>query len=45
VVELKLAGDLPDETVLTYLNRASDTVYAIARYTDEPDPQLFGGRG
>jgi cob(I)alamin adenosyltransferase len=30
--------------LLTYLNRASDTVYAIARYTDEPDPQLFGGR-
>jgi cob(I)alamin adenosyltransferase len=30
--------------VLTYLNRASDAVYAMARYTDEPDPQLFGGR-
>jgi len=30
--------------VLTYLNRASDAVYALARYTDEPDPQLFGGR-
>jgi cob(I)alamin adenosyltransferase len=30
--------------VLTYLNRASDAVYAIARYTDESDPQLFGGR-
>jgi cob(I)alamin adenosyltransferase len=44
VVELKLAGDLPDDTVLTYLNRASDAVYAIARYTDEPNPQLFGGR-
>jgi cob(I)alamin adenosyltransferase len=35
--------DVPSE-VLTYLNRASDAVYAIARYTDEPDPQLFGGR-
>ncbi len=45
VVELKLAGDLPDETVLTYLNRASDTVYAMARFADEPDPELFGGRG
>jgi cob(I)alamin adenosyltransferase len=33
-----------DELVLTYLNRASDAVYAIARYTDEPDPQLFGVR-
>ncbi|MEX2253111.1 MAG: cob(I)yrinic acid a,c-diamide adenosyltransferase [Thermoleophilaceae bacterium] len=44
VVELKLAGDLPDETVLTYLNRASDAVYAMARFADEPDPELFGGR-
>jgi cob(I)alamin adenosyltransferase len=33
-----------EELVLTYLNRASDAVYAMARYTDEPDPQLFGGR-
>jgi cob(I)alamin adenosyltransferase len=32
------------ELPLTYLNRASDAVYAMARYTDEPDPQLFGGR-
>ncbi len=44
VVDLKRAGELPDDLVLTYLNRASDTVYAIARYTDEPNPQLFGGR-
>ena len=44
VVELKLAGDLPDRTVLTYLNRASDAVYAMARFADEPDPELFGGR-
>jgi cob(I)alamin adenosyltransferase len=39
VVDLGTGG-LP----LTYLNRASDAVYAIARYTDESDPQLFGGR-
>jgi cob(I)alamin adenosyltransferase len=39
VVELETGG-LP----LTYLNRASDAIYAIARYTDEPNPQLFGGR-
>jgi cob(I)alamin adenosyltransferase len=44
VVDLKRAGELADDTVLTYLNRASDAVYAIARYTDEPNPQLFGGR-
>jgi cob(I)alamin adenosyltransferase len=44
VVELKLAGDLPDDTVLHYLNRASDLVYAMARYADEPQPELFEGR-
>jgi cob(I)alamin adenosyltransferase len=45
VVGLKRAGELPDDTVLTYLNRASDAVYAMARYADEPDPELFEGRG
>ena len=45
VVDLKLAGELPDETVLNYLNRASDAVYAMARYADEPEPELFEGRG
>ncbi len=44
VVELKIAGDLADETVITYLNRASDCLYAMARYADEPDPELFEGR-
>jgi cob(I)alamin adenosyltransferase len=38
-------GQLPDDTVLRYLNRASDAVYAMARFSDEPDPELFGGRG
>jgi cob(I)alamin adenosyltransferase len=41
VVTLQLA----DDTVLTYLNRASDAVYAMARYADDPDPELFEGRG
>ena len=44
VVDLKLAGDLPDDTVLHYLNRVSDLVYAMARYADEPEPELFEGR-
>lgn len=44
VVELKLAGDLPDDTVLRYLNRASDAVYAMARYADTDNPELFEGR-
>ena len=44
VVDLKLAGDLADETVLRYLNRASDAVYAMARYADVDEPELFEGR-
>jgi cob(I)alamin adenosyltransferase len=44
VVDLKHAGDLPGELVLTYLNRASDTLFAMARYADEPNPKLFEGR-
>lgn len=39
------SGQLPDDTVLRYLNRASDTIYAMARYADDSDPELFGGRG
>jgi cob(I)alamin adenosyltransferase len=45
VVTLKAAGELADDAVLSYLNRASDALFAMARYADEPDPQLFGGRG
>jgi cob(I)alamin adenosyltransferase len=45
VVDIQRAGDLADTTVLRYLNRASDAIYAMARFTDEPDPELFGGRG
>ena len=45
VVELKDAGQLADDSVLRYLNRASDALFAMARYADEPDPELFGGRG
>jgi cob(I)alamin adenosyltransferase len=39
------AGELADDTVLRYLNRASDAIYAMARYADTNDPELFGGRG
>lgn len=45
VSSMKESGELADDTVLRYLNRASDLIYAMARYADEPDPQLFGGRG
>jgi cob(I)alamin adenosyltransferase len=44
VVDLKAAGDLADDTVLWYVNRASDLLFAMARYADEPEPELFGGR-
>ena len=45
VSELSESGELADDTVLRYLNRASDAVYAMARVADEPEPELFGGRG
>ena len=44
VAVLKDHGDLADETVLTYLNRLSDALFAMARFADEPDPQIFEGR-
>jgi cob(I)alamin adenosyltransferase len=45
VSALKEAGELADDTVVTYLNRLSDAVFAMARFADEPDPELFEGRG
>ena len=30
---------------LRYLNRAADLIYAMARYADTEDPELFAGRG
>jgi cob(I)alamin adenosyltransferase len=44
VVVLKEIGELADDTVLRFLNRASDALFAMARYADEPDPELFEGR-
>jgi len=44
VAALKHDGDLADDIVLTYLNRMSDAVYAMARFADEPEPELFEGR-
>jgi cob(I)alamin adenosyltransferase len=35
---------LDDGTVLTYINRLSDALFAMARFADEPDPELFEGR-
>jgi cob(I)alamin adenosyltransferase len=44
VSALRHEGDLDDDTVLRYLNRASDALYAMARFADEPEPELFEGR-
>ncbi len=44
VESLNRAGELADDTVLTYLNRCSDAVYAMARFTDDDNPELFKGR-
>ena len=44
VSALKHEGELADDTVLTYLNRLSDAIYAMARFADEPEPELFEGR-
>lgn len=45
VVDLKLADELASDAVLTFLNRASDLAFAMARFADVGDPALFEGRG
>ncbi|HVO55599.1 MAG TPA: cob(I)yrinic acid a,c-diamide adenosyltransferase [Solirubrobacterales bacterium] len=37
-------GELAEETVIHFVNRASDLVFAMARYADVEDPVLFEGR-
>jgi cob(I)alamin adenosyltransferase len=44
VVALKDAGGLASDAVLRYVNRASDLVFAFARFADVDDPHLFEGR-
>jgi cob(I)alamin adenosyltransferase len=45
VTALSEAGELADETVVHFVNRASDLAYAMARFADVKDPALFEGRG
>jgi cob(I)alamin adenosyltransferase len=42
---LKAEGELAGETVVHFVNRASDLAYAMARFADVDDPALFEGRG
>ncbi|MFL5892660.1 MAG: cob(I)yrinic acid a,c-diamide adenosyltransferase [Solirubrobacterales bacterium] len=44
VVALMEEGELASESVMRYLNRASDLVFAMARFADVDDPELFEGR-
>jgi len=44
VVALMEEGELPSDAVMRYLNRASDLVFAMARFADVDDPELFEGR-
>ena len=44
VVVLRDSDGLASDAVLRYLNRASDLAFALARFADEPDPQMFEGR-
>ncbi len=37
-------GGLASQELLRFLNRASDAVYAMARFADTDSPQLFAGR-
>ncbi|OLE38330.1 MAG: ATP:cob(I)alamin adenosyltransferase [Actinobacteria bacterium 13_1_20CM_3_68_9] len=44
VVALKQTNGLASEAVLRFLNRASDLAFAMARFADIDDPELFEGR-
>jgi len=45
IVALSREQDLGDSVVVVFVNRASDLLFAMARFADVPDPHLFEGRG
>jgi cob(I)alamin adenosyltransferase len=45
VVALRDEQGLAFDAVVRYMNRASDLVYAMARFADVGDPEIFEGRG
>jgi cob(I)alamin adenosyltransferase len=44
VADMNEAGEPVSDAVLRFLNRASDAAYAMARFADVEDPELFAGR-
>lgn len=44
ITALLEAGELAGETVIHFVNRASDLAYAMARFADVEHPALFEGR-
>ena len=44
VVQLRDDQGLGSEVVIAYLNRAADLLFAMARFADEDNPQMFEGR-
>ena len=44
IVALGEAEGLGSDVVLAFVNRASDAVYAMARFADVDEPELFAGR-
>ncbi len=44
VVQLRDDQGLGSDVVIAYLNRAADLLFAMARFADEDNPQLFEGR-
>jgi cob(I)alamin adenosyltransferase len=45
ITALKDEGEPIGETIVHFVNRASDLAYAMARFADVDDPALFEGRG
>jgi cob(I)alamin adenosyltransferase len=45
VATLVAEGEIASETLVHFVNRASDLAYAMARWADVDDPALFEGRG
>ncbi len=44
VVKIQLDGELASAEILRFLNRSSDLCFAMARFADLEDPELFEGR-